>query len=70
VERPRCDISELIADFACVARKLDRETRIYWANTVLRWNDWQNYHMPDDVLSARDVIVAAIINPSVPEKTC
>lgn len=59
----RGEVAELAADFSAIARKMDRQTRARWANAALRWNDWQDYHMPDDVLAARDVIVAAIINP-------
>lgn len=63
------EVVELASDFAHIAKKMDRELRIYWVDTVLRWNHWQDYHMPDDVLAARDVIVAAIINPDGTEKT-
>jgi len=59
----KSEIAQLAADFAFIARRLDRETRAYWADRALYWNHWQDYHMPDDVLTARDVIVAAIINP-------
>ena len=57
------EVSELAADFAAIARKMDRQTRAFWANTAFRWNDWQDDHMPDQVIAARDVMVAAIINP-------
>ena len=59
----RAEIAELAADFAYVAKKMDRGVRLYWANAMLRWNDWQDYHMPDDVQRARDMILAAMINP-------
>lgn len=57
------EVVELIADFASISRRMDRETRAFWADAALRWRAWQDYHMPDDVLTVNDAIVSVIINP-------
>ena len=57
------EVDRIVEDFGRLAATMDGSLRYALINTVLRWWTWQDYHMPNEVTSVRDDLLAAIAQP-------